>query len=276
MSERRRPARARRWTLWSLAGVLLLGLAAGSVVLWQHAYDLSEEQVSLRHDGRLLDGVLALPPDGDGPFGLVVFVHGDGPVDATHESHYRPLWESFAAAEPGLRFMIAVSPAVIWQRQGRYNLLAELGAEGAEPERVAEAPRDRETVLELLDRGASFEDYRAAMGDGRDMTAERWGFIQRNHTADATDDLRAAHDVPVLLMLAGHDLNVDVAETGAAYRELLPDLLVLRYPEAGHAMVDAAVERSTVQLTLTGVFAPRRLYTAGFLGDQADYLRGMA
>ncbi|MEU8522817.1 CocE/NonD family hydrolase [Streptomyces sp. NBC_01216] len=341
----RRGRRGWRLTLWTLVGVLLTTLALGGVVLWRNTYALREEHVSLRHDGRSLDGVLARPERGDGPFGLVVFVHGDGPVDATHETFYRPLWEAFAragyaslsfskpgvagsegdwldqsmedraretlaavawgrarsdidggrvglwgasqagwvlpkvaAADPRLQFVIAVSPAVDWRQQGRYNLLARLREEGASPEETAVALRRRETTLDLLRRGASFEEYRDTVGDVRDMTAARWRFVTRNHTADASADLRAVRGVPVLLVLAGHDVNVDVADTESRYRALLPApaLRVARYPHATHSLLEYDVERSRPRLLLTAVLDPRGLFAAGFLADQTEYLRTSA
>ncbi|MEU7136533.1 CocE/NonD family hydrolase [Streptomyces sp. NPDC046261] len=337
-----RSRRWRVWSVWSVVVLLLLAAGVGGVVVRQNTYALREERVVLTHDGRRLDGVLARPASGAGPFGLVVFVHGDGPVDATHETFYRPLWESFAragyaslsfskagvagsegdwldqsmgdraeetlaavawartrpdvdgrriglwgASQAGwvlpkvaardrrLQFVIAVSPAVNWLRQGRFNLLAELREDGASEERVQAALRRRETTLRLLRRGASFEEYRAEVGDVDGMTAGRWRFIARNHTADATSDLTSMGGTPVLLVLAGHDVNVDVAETEAAYRELLPSssLQVEHYPDAAHSMVRHAVERSGARLTLTAVLAPRSLFAAGFLADQRRYLR---
>ncbi|CAL9440219.1 alpha/beta hydrolase family protein [Streptomyces sp. enrichment culture] len=335
-----RGRRVWRRTLKVLAGGLAVAVGLAGLAVWQNTYALREERVSLRHDGKLLQGVLALPETGEGPFGLVVFVHGDGPVDATHETFYRPVWESFARAgyaslsfskpgvggsegdwleqsmadraeetlaavawargrpdidgrriglwgasqagwvlpkvaarDPRLQFVIAVSPAVNWLRQGRYNLLAELRRDNAAPARREAALRRRQTTLRLLERGASFAEYRAAFGDADGMTPARWSFIARNFTSDATADLRAMRGTPVLLVLAGRDDNVDVAETEAVYRETLPaaSLRVLRYPGASHTLVDRDTEDSPWRLTLTAVFAPRRLYAEGFLADQAAY-----
>lgn len=341
----------RRWRVlaWSLVAVLLVGAGAGGVAVWQNTYALREERIAVRHEGRLLDGVLARPQQGDGPFGLVVFVHGDGPVDATHDTFYRPLWESFAKAgyaslslsKPGvgasegdwldqsmddradetlaaiawarerpdidgrrvglwgasqagwvlpkvaardraLRFVIAVSPAVDWQRQGRYNLLAELRRDGATRDETRAAMRRREMTLRLLRQGATFAQYRAAVadtdsgnGNGTDgMTAARWRFIAKNYRSNASEDLRAMRGTPTLLVLAGHDVNVDVADTEATYRRILPpaSLTVEHYPDATHSLVDNTVENSEARLTLTAVFAPRRLYADGFLADQRHFV----
>ncbi len=340
----RRGRRRARAVIWSLVAVVLTGTALGAVVLRQNSYEIREEKVSIRHGETALDGVLALPPDhrGRGPFGLVVFVHGDGPVDATHETFYRPIWESLARAgyaslswnkpgvagsegqwldqtmteraretsdaiawatrqrpdidtrriglwgasqagwvlpkvaaqAPGVRFVIAVSPAVDWRRQGRYNLLAELRANGASPEDTATALRRRQTTLDLLDRQASYEEYVRAVGDPQGVTAARWRFIARNYTSDATADLRAMPRIPVLLVLAGHDVNVDVADTETTYRNLLPasHLRVLHYPDAGHSLVKHAVEQSPARLYLTAVLAPKALFADGFLTGQQRFL----
>ncbi|MEU7600638.1 CocE/NonD family hydrolase [Streptomyces sp. NPDC040724] len=337
-TRRRRVVRA---VLATLAVLAVVAAGLGGLVVWQNTYDLREEAVTVRRDGRALDGVLALPKQGKGPFPLVVFVHGDGPVDATHDTFYRPLWESFARAgyaslswnkpgvggspgdwldqsmddraqeavdaiawarqrpdidgssiglwgasqagwvlpkiaakDPGVRFVIAVSPAVNWHHQGRYNLLAELRRDGASDAEVAAALRRRETGLELLGRGASYEEYVRAVGDPQGMTAARWRFVSKNHTADASADLPALRGVPVLLVLAGHDVNVDVADTEAAYRRLLPGpaLRVGRYPDATHGLVKHDVENSSFRLTLTALCAPRALFAEGFLADQRHFL----
>ncbi|WP_435612825.1 alpha/beta hydrolase family protein [Streptomyces sp. bgisy159] len=336
--------RAARRMVWTLVGALVVTAALAGVVAWQNTYALREEKVSLWHEGKLLQGVLALPERGDGPFGLVVFVHGDGPVDATHETFYRPMWEAFARAgyaslsfskpgiggsqgdwlaqsmedraeetraavawargrpdidgrriglwgasqagwvlpkvaarDPRLQFVIAVSPAVNWLRQGRYNLLAELDRDGATAEEKEAALRRRATTLRLLEREASYSEYRRAVGDVDAMTPARWSFVTRNYRSDATADLRAMGGTPVLLVLAGHDVNVDVAETEAVYREALPptSLKITRYPGATHSLVDHDVERSQWRLTLTAVFAPRKLYADGFLDGQAAYVTGL-
>jgi len=314
-----------------LVVVVLVVAGLAGVVAWQHSYALREEQVSLTHDGKLLQGVLAMPEEGQGPFGLVVFVHGDGPVDATHETFYRPIWEAFARAgyaslsfskpgiggsqgdwldqsmadradetlagvawarahpdidgrriglwgasqagwvmpkvaarDPLLQFVIAVSPAVNWLRQGRYDLLAEL-----DPAQVDAALRRRESTLSLMARGASFDEYRATVGDVGDLTPARWAFNIRNHLSDASADLQAMSGTPVLLVLAGHDVNVDVADTESVYRLLVPNVSVAHYPGATHSLVD---DVAAWRQTLTAIAAPRRLFTDGFLTDQARFV----
>ncbi|MFJ8078221.1 alpha/beta hydrolase family protein [Streptomyces sp. NPDC096176] len=343
MSPNIRPRRRRlRITAWSLVMVLVVATGLAGVVVWQNSYEMDEQRVSIRHGGHVLSGVLATPKDGREPHGLVVYIHGDGPIGATHDDGYKPMWEANAKAgyaslswdKPGVAgapgnwleqsmddradeaaaaiawartrpdidgdriglwgasqagwvlpkvaaktpvgFVIAVSPAINWFRQGRYNLLAELRADGASAARTRAEIARSDTTRRLLERRATFEEYvRARGGDADGMTADRWGFISKNHTADATRDLRALRHVPVLLTLAGHDLNVDTADTERVYRKVLDAggaLTVTRYPDATHSLLKQSVEQSDLKITITALFAPRSLFADGFLDGQRQFL----
>ncbi|WP_075003083.1 alpha/beta hydrolase family protein [Streptomyces qinglanensis] len=340
-----RPTRPRRRVLrlaaWALATVVVAACCLGGVVVWQHSYDMHEQRVSIRHGGHVLHGVLATPEDGREQHGLVVYVHGDGAVDATYDGGYRPLWEANAAAgyaslswdkpgvagapgdwleqsmqdradevaaaiawargRPGIdgdriglwgasqagwvlpkvaaktpvRFVIAASPAINWLRQGRYNLLAELHAEGASAARIEAETARSDTTRRLLRRGATFSEYTEAVEGRTDgMTAGRWRFVSENYTADATRDLEALRGTPVLLALAGHDTNVDTAETERVYRKVLGSdaLTVAHYPDAAHSLVKESVEQSDLKLALTALLSPRGLFAEGYLADQRRFL----
>lgn len=334
--------RGLRIAAWSLVTILVVAVGLAGVVLWQNSYDMDEQRVTIRHGGHTLNGVLAIPDDGRKHHGLVVYVHGDGPVDATHDDGYKPMWEANARAgyaslswdKPGVAgapgdwldqsmddradeaaaaiawararpdidddriglwgasqagwvlpkiaaktpvsFVIAVSPAVNWLRQGRYNLLAELRADGASAARAEAEVAKSDTTRQLLRRQATFEEYVKAMGGDADgMTAGRWAFISRNYTADATRDLRALRGVPVLLTLAGHDVNVDTADTERTYHRVLDAggaLTVRRYPDATHSLLKQSIEQSDLTVTLTALFSPRSLFADGFLEDQRQFL----
>jgi dienelactone hydrolase len=337
--------RGLRIAVWSLVTVLIVAAGLVGVVLWQHSYDMDEQRVSIRHGRHTLNGVLVTPKDGRKHHGLVVYVHGDGPIDATHDDGYKPLWEANAKAgyaslswdKPGVagapgnwldqsmddradeaaaaiawararpdidgdriglwgasqagwvlpriaaktpvKFVIAVSPAINWLRQGRYNLLAGLRADGASAARTKAAIAKSEATRRLLERHATFEEYvKATGGDTDGMTADRWNFISRNYTADATQDLRALRGIPVLLTLAGHDINVEIADTERVYREVLDAggaLTVERYPQATHSLLKQSVEQSDVKTTLTALFSPRSLFANGFLDDQRQFLKDL-
>ncbi|MBT2401307.1 alpha/beta hydrolase [Streptomyces sp. ISL-100] len=333
--------RGLRIAVWSLVTILVVATGLVGVVLWQNSYDMEEQRVSIRHGGHTLNGVLATPKDGRKHHGLVVYVHGDGPVSATHDDGYKPMWEANAKAgyaslswdKPGVAgapgdwlaqsmddraneaaaaiawararpdvdgdriglwgasqagwvlpkvaaktpvsFVIAVSPAINWLQQGRYNLLAELRADGASAARTKAEIAKSDTTRRLLKRHATFEEYVRARGGKADgMTADRWGFISKNYTADATQDLRALRGVPVLLTLADHDINVDTADTERVYRKLLDAggaLTVKRYPDAAHSLLKQSIEQSDLKITLTALFSPRSLFADGFLDDQRQF-----
>jgi hypothetical protein len=94
-----KPRRRRlRIALWSLVTVLALTAGLGGVVVWQNSYAMDERRVTIRQSGHTLHGVLTTPRDGRARHGLVVYIHGDGPVDATHEDGYKPMWEANARA----------------------------------------------------------------------------------------------------------------------------------------------------------------------------------
>ncbi|WP_040809698.1 alpha/beta hydrolase family protein [Nocardia concava] len=88
----------KRRALIATSCVAALALSAGGWVIAQNDFAIREERVTITGGVQPLQGVLALPEHGEKPFGLVVFVHGDGAADATRDSFYRPLWESFARA----------------------------------------------------------------------------------------------------------------------------------------------------------------------------------
>jgi dienelactone hydrolase len=98
LSERGPTARWRRRTGIALGCVVALTLSAGAWMTYQNHFAIREPRVSIPGPQQSLAGVLALPRSGNGPYGLVVFVHGDGPADASRDSFYRPIWESFAKA----------------------------------------------------------------------------------------------------------------------------------------------------------------------------------
>lgn len=78
--------------------ILALLIGAGGWILHANDFEIRQQSVTIPGPTQPLHATLALPETGDGPFGLVVFVHGDGPADASRDSYYTPIWETFAAA----------------------------------------------------------------------------------------------------------------------------------------------------------------------------------
>jgi predicted esterase len=85
---------------WITAGLALLTLVAGltGVAIRGNTFSMEERQITLPGASGTLAGVLTLPEHRTGRVPVVVFVHGDGPVDATNDGLYRPQFEALARA----------------------------------------------------------------------------------------------------------------------------------------------------------------------------------
>lgn len=294
-------------------------------------------------DGRL-DGVLTLPDDGRAR-GLMVMVHGDGPVDATQGGLYAPWFEGAADAgyatlswsKPGvggsegewlaqsmddraaevsavldwahqqedlptgpvvlwgasqagwvlpkvvatrddIDAVVAVGPAINWLRQGRFNLLAELDHDGADAHERDVALAISDQTRELLERGATHDEYRESTSDPDPMTAERWGFVLRNFRSDATTDLRTAsvRDIPVHLIVGTHDRNVDIEETERAYALAFGSRLTVQHVDGAHSLARPVMEGVDAVGLATGVVWPRALLAPGAIDSYSRFLTSVA
>ncbi|GAA1006652.1 CocE/NonD family hydrolase [Nocardiopsis tropica] len=173
-----------------------------------------------------------------------------------------------SARRPDIRFLILVGAAVNWLRQGEYNTLAELRAAGASDEDRTRALDRRAASVALLRQGADYGTYLASTVDDPPMSADRWGFVERNFRADVTPAIPAIA-VPTLLILGDADRNVDVDETARAYEAgMRPGLLTEhRFPGATHSITRDDIEYRADELTVAAraIFAPRSIYAPGYL-----------
>lgn len=309
---------------------LTLGIAAVLAaalilfILYQNSYKMTEEKVQIETPKGILTGTLALPKDYSGKVGLVVFVHGDGPINDTYDDGYKPLWERFASKgyaslslnKPGINgapgnwldqsmedraqdiryaiawartlpmidkqkiglwgasqagwvipkivkeehniaFSILVSPAVNWITQGQFNTRKEMEQAGATPQEITKRLDYNQHILQLLQKHASYEEYLKIANSDNLISRERWYFIGENYQSDSTEELGYFHS-PVLLVLAGKDINVDVKDTERVYRQKVPSQLlsVIHLPEADHSMMNEKIAHSKSLTFLTAVFAP--------------------
>ncbi|OAB38890.1 alpha/beta hydrolase family protein [Paenibacillus macquariensis] len=86
----------KKWGIWLLVTLLLLG-GTSAYILQQNSFDMVQQAVEIDTPQGKLTGVLTLPKKYSGKVGLVLFIHGDGPINATHDDGYKPLWERLAA-----------------------------------------------------------------------------------------------------------------------------------------------------------------------------------
>lgn len=88
-----------RWVRVGTAVLVVLAVVLGGIVLVGNTYrGLREREVIIPTSSGALAGVLAMPAETSEPVGVVVFLHGDGPVEATNDGFYRPIWEALAEA----------------------------------------------------------------------------------------------------------------------------------------------------------------------------------
>lgn len=181
------------------------------------------------------------------------------------------------AARDDIDGVVAAGTAINWLTQGRFNLLADLDHENATDAARAQAVAESDAVRGLLDRGASYEEYREITTDDPPMTAERWAFVARNMHADATADLRASavRDIPVLLLIGEHDRNVDVDETERVYRDVFGSALRVRRADSAHSLARPVVEDNAFVGTLIGTVWPRALLAPGVIDAYTGYLRAI-
>ncbi|ANY71052.1 alpha/beta hydrolase [Paenibacillus sp. BIHB 4019] len=77
--------------------ILLIISSSSFYVLQQYSFDIVEQTIQIASPEGQLTGILAMPKHASGKLGLVLFVHGDGPINASHNDGYKPLWERLAA-----------------------------------------------------------------------------------------------------------------------------------------------------------------------------------
>ena len=178
------------------------------------------------------------------------------------------------AARSDIDGVVAVSTAVNWLRQGRYNLEAELDHQGASTAERKQSVSESDQVRAILQRGATYDEYRAATPEENPMSRERWRFVTLNFRSDATGDLRAAarRDIPWHLMAGEHDRNVDMDETERVYRDALGDQLTLSRFDAAHSMARPIMEDAQVVGIATSIAWPRALFAPGVLDDYRAFL----
>ncbi|MEU0538956.1 CocE/NonD family hydrolase [Nocardia sp. NPDC005978] len=223
-----RPRRWLRRAVVAVGCVIALIVSAGAWVVYAHDFAFRREELTIPGPVQPLHAVLALPEQGDGPFGLVVFVHGDGPADATRDSFYEPIWESFAEAGYA---------SVSW---------AKPGVDGAPGNWLDQTMHDRagetEAVIEWARQRADIDPRRIGL----------WGISQAGWVAP-----EVAANLPGLqfLILVGGAVNW--------LRQGEYNLLAeLRHRGAGESDIAAALDRRAIGLRLLRENATYEQYLA--------------
>lgn len=79
-----------------LSGICVFVVLGILLILYQNTFDMKVTSVKIPTSRGTLMGNLVLPNNLKSRAGLVIFIHGDGPVDASYHGEYKPLWEVLA------------------------------------------------------------------------------------------------------------------------------------------------------------------------------------
>ncbi len=76
--------------------IIIFAVICLGIILYQNDYNMKVTTVQIPTSKGILNGSLVLPKNPEGKVGLVVFIHGDGPANASYNGGYEPLWEKLA------------------------------------------------------------------------------------------------------------------------------------------------------------------------------------
>ncbi|WP_394523744.1 alpha/beta hydrolase family protein [Lacrimispora sp. JR3] len=80
-----------------IAGMIIFILVCIVVIIQQNTFDMKVTSVQIPTSKGVLNGSIVLPKEMKERVGLVIFIHGDGPANASYNSQYNPLWEELAS-----------------------------------------------------------------------------------------------------------------------------------------------------------------------------------
>ncbi|KIA64936.1 alpha/beta hydrolase family protein [Nocardia vulneris] len=208
--------------------VVALVVGAGAWVIYANDFDIRQEELTIPGSTQPLRATLAMPGRGKGPFGLVVFVHGDGPADASRDSFYEPIWESFAKAGYA---------SLSWNKPG---------IDGAQGNWLDQSMHDRaaeaEAAIAWARRRGDIDPRRIGM----------WGISQGGWVVP---EVAARHSELQFVILVGAAVNW--------LRQGEYNLVAeLRYRGASQAEIDAALDRRNVGVRLLREHATYQEYLA--------------
>lgn len=157
---------------------------------------------------------------------------------------------------------ILVAPAINWIEQGRYYTRAALKKHNKSATEINLVLEKNKQILALLKADKPYADYLQITGAGANqlMSEDRWLFVKKNVLADATEDLTQI-TIPIDLILAGQDRNVDSDNTLHVYSATVPKSLlnVTIIANADHSMISPVMAKSPLLTALIAIIAPKDL-----------------
>jgi len=184
-------------------------------------------------------------------------------------------------------FMISVSGAINWQRQGRYLTRNRMQQEGYSEQDIKDALVQGEKANALLASDLTYEQFMARMADAPsygspELKEDRWRFVRLNIDADASAPLQEV-DIPVLAIFGDKDANVDTNESARVYKEALAfaknkDVTIKVYENADHALFPSKKPRRSgsgmadLWRTIKVEFIGADAFAPGYISDTVQWV----
>ncbi|AWX99864.1 hypothetical protein A8139_07545 [Marinomonas primoryensis] len=263
------------------------------------------EEVFFKYRMHNLSGHYLDSTDGSAAKAILIFVHGDGPMNYDAEGYYRIIWEPlrkkgyaiFSWNKPGIAgsggnwlnqtmgdrqaevlaaidfvqsqygfsrqkiglvgfsqagwvlpalagkqskvgFMIGIGFAKNWVEQGAYHTKVRLKLEGKNQNEINLALDLNSKEIAFFTKNPSYLEYKNYIGKDP-MTKERYEFVLKNFTADASSDYKNIN-VPSLFIWGEQDKNVNAIQEFSNLKLNNNDLITTKLIEnASHGMLDS-------------------------------------
>jgi pimeloyl-ACP methyl ester carboxylesterase len=148
---------------------------------------------------------------------------------------------ALANDNPSIGFIIGIGFAIDWSEQSWYLTRARLLKQGASSSKIAGAYALHLKEIKFLAQAPSYDLYIKKYGHKADvMTQARYQFILKNLRVDAIEDYRGLKQ-PMLLLLGGKDLNVDILNTKSVVEKVInsqQSIQISIIKNATHGMLD--------------------------------------
>ena len=147
-----------------------------------------------------------------------------------------------ASDNPEVGFVIGIGFAMDWQNQSWYLTKTRLLAEGKTSTEIDLGYEEHVESIARLKQSSGYEQYRKDNRGTPDLMSEaRFGFVERNLLANASEDYENLRQ-PMLILLGEQDLNVDINETRDSLTRIFRhrnNIQINIIPNASHGLLKA-------------------------------------
>lgn len=175
-----------------------------------------------------------------------------------------------------IKFAIGVAPAVNWLRQGKFNTISQMEADGYSQEEIGDKLAIESKVNQYLKQN-DYQGYLDSQLEEQVMEKDRWDFIYKNMSLDNTAELEKISK-PYYLLIGDHDINVDTKETEVIYRERIKQDYLTVYPisNATHRMLKSRHQKDNLLTFVESIFNPRVIFAPDYFKVLREIAEEMA